>query len=147
MVSSEHCSLVTSCIGPTGGQTLIEQITSVPVPSSVRIWRNGVEASCWVRTAGCLESISEHKQCLEVFRNVYSELLACVPEHAQPIGFVDLRIRQSQRVSPFHDRVPSHEFEVVYQVLKPSTSMRHSGGWLRNDFGGTKVASPSSFCT
>ena len=107
-----------SVIGRFRCTAFIEQITSGRVSSSVQVGRDGVERSWWIPAAGRTESIREHEQSLEVLREVYSELLAGFPKHAQPIRFVDLRIRQCKRLGPFHDRVPTHQFEVVDEVLK-----------------------------
>jgi hypothetical protein len=101
------------------------------VSSSVQVWRDGVERSWWIAAAGRIESIREHEQSLEVLRDVYSELLACFPEHAQPIRFVDLRIRQRNGLGPLDDRVPTHQFEVVQEVGPPvdEGAASKSGGY------------------
>jgi hypothetical protein len=77
-----------------GCNALAEQIASAPCRRQSGVGRDGVDRSWWLVTAGRIESIREHEQGLEVLREVYAELLACFPKHAQPIRFVDLRIGQ-----------------------------------------------------
>lgn len=62
--------------------------------------------------------MSEHEQCVEVFRDVDPEPLARVTEHAQRVRFGDPRIRQGKRLGSLQDRVVPHEFKILDQVLK-----------------------------
>ena len=93
VVGLMHRSLMSACVGPSRHTAFIEQVTSPAVSLPVQMGRDGIERSWRIRAAGRLESICEHEQCLEVFRDAYPEPLACIPEHAQPVRFVDLRIR------------------------------------------------------
>ena len=83
-----------SVVDRFGCNGLIEQITPAPCRRQSGVGRDGFDRSWWLLTADRFESIREHEQSLEVLREVYSKLLAGFPKHAQPIRFVDLRIRQ-----------------------------------------------------
>ena len=96
-----------------------------------RCLSDGVEpsvpmAEAAARAAGCnfqplsgsLESSAQYQQRFQIFGRMDSKVIAHRPKSFKAFAFIDPRVLLGKRLRPFHDRMPTHQFKVVHQVLQ-----------------------------